>query len=101
MSLVEVVAACLPFRRVGSASAPHQLHDRRPDIRRQAMPRCDKLAECRALPAYFRPGAVVISVSIMAENGCGNRDASAIPAASTSHVVTRLIAKYYVYNGRG
>ncbi len=34
---------------------PHQIDDRVPDGRRQAMPVGDQLAECLVLPDMFRP----------------------------------------------
>jgi hypothetical protein len=52
--LRQVSGGRVDIRHAGSASAPHQLHDRRPDVRRQAVPVRDKLAKGRVVPTLFR-----------------------------------------------
>ena len=65
------------------------------------MPVSDQLAECLLLPAMFRPATYDQVVTACGTNTCGTWDAGAIPAASTSYVITILIVKTYVCQGRG
>jgi hypothetical protein len=60
------------IRHTWSTFVPHQSHDRRPDIRRQAVPRSEKLVECRVLPTHFREATGAISVGTMAKNRLRN-----------------------------
>src|SRR5271163_3527817 len=76
---------------------PQQIDDRGPDGRRQTVPVCDQLVECRTLPAHFRPGTSHHVVTTLRADNCGNRASGAIPAASISCVTSRLSAMIYVY----
>jgi hypothetical protein len=51
------------------ASAPYQLHDRRPDIQRQVVPACDKLCEARIGADIVQPLATTLDASISTMTG--------------------------------
>ena len=58
----------------------HQFHDRRSDFRRQTLPVCDKLLECRISADQMQTGGIVIDTRIMLQNdlrnmarGCNSR----------------------------
>jgi hypothetical protein len=103
---VQVTLAALTTRIDGVVpplrfARPHQFHDRVHDRRRQEVPVCDQLAECIVLPAMFRPAIRRHVVTTFGTITYGNRDAGAIPAASISSVITRVIANICVDEGHG
>ena len=55
------------------------------------MPNGDNLAECLVLPAMFRPATRRHVVTTYRAICCGNWDAGAIPAASTSYANRQLL----------
>src|SRR5271168_2615049 len=80
---------------------PQQIDDLGPDGRCQAVPVCDQLVERRNLPAHFRPGFSHNVVTTLRVDNCGTRASGAIPAASTSCVISYLIIKTYGSERRG
>ena len=80
---------------------PHQCHDRILDGSCQALPVCDQFAECRILPAHFRPATKCRLVTTFRTYTYEKRAEGAIPAASIACVASPLIANTYVCRGRG
>jgi hypothetical protein len=68
------------------STGPQQIDDLGPDGRCQAVPNCDRLVECRTLPAHFRPGFSQHVVTTLGADNCETRASGAIPAASISYV---------------
>jgi hypothetical protein len=65
------------------------------------MPVYYQFVECLSLPTHFRPATQRGVVTTFRANRYVNRDAGAIPAASTFCIINICIAKTYVLRGRG
>ncbi len=108
LNVDDSLIACSAPRRWGTASpavlhvqspsqlspGPQQIDDHGPAGRCQAVPVCDQLVECRALPAHCRPGFSHLVVTIWRADNCGTRAAGAIPSASISCVVNHFMRNY-------